>query len=288
MRLDGPRVAAPENVCSEEGRPGLGGEGWLIVGVLSGKTAIVTGGARGIGWGITQLFAREGAAVIMMGRTEATLARAERAIQKKGGRALGVVGDIAKSLDVERVMDRAVHEFGRIDILVANAGINPVTPILEISEDEFTQVVNTNFKGSFLCVQRAARRMVKQRGGGRIVIVGSVDGTAVVPGEAHYGPTKAALMQLTRVAAVELAPHGVYVNCISPGWVETDLVRDELNKPGRRNYWTAHIPAKRIGTPEDIAQAALFLSRDDVGSFMAGAVIAIDGGHSLVLHGMEV
>jgi NAD(P)-dependent dehydrogenase (short-subunit alcohol dehydrogenase family) len=237
---------------------------------------------------VTQLFAREGASVVMMGRNEMTLARAERAIRKKGWQAVGIAGDISKSADVERVMDLATHEYGRIDILVANAGINPVTPILKISEEEWDEVMNINFKGSFLCVQRAARRMVKQKGGGRIVIISSVDGTIVVPGEAHYGPTKAALMQLTRVAAVELAPHGIYVNCIAPGWVDTDLVREELKKPGRKKYWTEHIPAKRIGTIEDIAQGALFLSRDDVGEFMVGAVVAIDGGHSLVLHGMEV
>jgi NAD(P)-dependent dehydrogenase (short-subunit alcohol dehydrogenase family) len=258
------------------------------VNVLKGKIAVVTGGARGIGWGVTQLFAREAATVVMMGRNESTLAKAERAIRRRGGRAVGVVGDISKPADVERVMEFTKREFGRIDILVANAGINPVTPFLKISEEEWDEVVNINLKGTFLTVQRAARRMVKQRGGGRIVIVSSVDGSIVVPGEAHYGPTKAALVQLNRVAAVELAQYGVYVNCVTPGWVDTDLVQEELSKPGRRKYWSNDIPAKRIGTIEEIAQGVLFLSRDDVGKFMVGAVLAIDGGHSLLLHGMEV
>jgi glucose 1-dehydrogenase len=257
------------------------------VSVLKGKIAIVTGGARGIGWGVTQLFAREGGTVVMMGRTASTLARAEKAIARRGGRAVGIAGDISKPADVERVMEFTKHEFGRIDILVANAGINPVTPFLQIAEEEWDEVINTNLKGTFLCVQRAARRMVKQRKGGRIVIVSSVDGSVVVPGEAHYGPTKAALMQLNRVAAVELAKYGVYVNCVAPGWVDTDLVREELSKPGRKKYWMKDIPARKIGTVEEIAQGVLFLSRDDVGEFMVGAVLAIDGGHSLLLHGME-
>lgn len=258
------------------------------MGVLSGAVAVVTGGARGIGWGVTQLFAREGATVVMMGRETSTLARAQMAIEEERGRAVGVPGDISKPSDVERVMDFAIHEYGSIDILVANAGINPVTPFLQITEEEWDAVMNTNFKGTFLCVQRAARRMVKQKGGGRIVIISSVDGRIVVPGEAHYGPTKAALMHLTRVAAVELAQHNVFVNCVAPGWVDTDLVREELDRPGRRAFWTNDIPAKRIGTVEDIAQGVLFLSRPDAGKFMVGAVLDIDGGHSLVLHGMEV
>jgi NAD(P)-dependent dehydrogenase (short-subunit alcohol dehydrogenase family) len=258
------------------------------MGVLTGRTAIVTGGARGIGWGVSQLFAREGGTVIMMGRDQNTLAKAEKTITRSGGRAVGLAGDISKPPDVERVMEYAGQQYGQIDILVANAGINPVTPFLQISEEEWDEVVNTNLKGTFLSVQRAARRMVKQKSGGRIVIISSVDGGIVVPGEAHYGPTKAALIQLNRVAAVELARHGVYVNCVAPGWVDTDLVKEELSKPGRKEFWTNDIPAKRIGTVEDIAQVVLFLSRDDVGKFMVGAVVAVDGGHSLLLHGMEV
>lgn len=258
------------------------------MGLLDGKTAIVTGGGRGIGWGVTKLFASEGATVVMMGRDPRTLSAAEKGIAESGGKAVGISGNISKSADVERLMEYTAKEHGGIDILVANAGINPVTPFLEISEEEWDEVVDTNLKGTFLCVQRAARRMVSQPTGGRIVVVSSVDGRMVVPGEAHYGPTKAGLIQLTRVAAVELAKDGVYVNCVAPGWVDTDLVKEELSRPGRKAFWTNDIPAKRIGSIDEIAQAALFLSRDDVGNFTVGTVLSVDGGHSLVLHGMEV
>jgi NAD(P)-dependent dehydrogenase (short-subunit alcohol dehydrogenase family) len=254
------------------------------MGVLSNKVAIVTGGGRGIGWGISRLFAEEGATVVMVSRNSETLKKAEEAIKSKGGQAKGIPGDISCATDVQRVVDTTVSGFGHIDILIANAAINPVTPLLEITEEEWDAVMGINLKGSFLCVQRVARVMARQGHGGRIVIIASVDGQAVVPGEAHYGASKAGLIHFAHIAAVELVQHGIYVNTIAPGWVYTDLVKEELDKPDRLDYWLERIPAHRIGTIDEIAHAALFLSRDDVGDFTVGATLAIDGGQSL-LHG---
>jgi NAD(P)-dependent dehydrogenase (short-subunit alcohol dehydrogenase family) len=255
------------------------------MGVLNDKVAIVTGGGRGIGWGVTQLFSDEGATVVMMGRNPDTLHKAEKEIKSQGGNALGMPGDISKVEDVQHVVDSTVKAYGKIDILVANAGINPVTPFLEIPEEEWDACLNVNLKGSFLCIQRVGRVMAKA-GQGRIVVIGSVDGAVVVPGEAHYGASKAGLLHLSKIAAVELIRHGVYLNHIACGWVYTDLVKEELDQPERLEYWLSHIPAHRIGTIEELAQATLFLARDDVGNFTVGANLTIDGGAGLLMDGM--
>jgi NAD(P)-dependent dehydrogenase (short-subunit alcohol dehydrogenase family) len=253
--------------------------------LLANKVALVTGGGRGIGWGISRLFAQEGAKVVMMGRNPDTLKNAEADIKLKGGVGLGIAGDVSKSADVQMVVDTTVREFGHLDILVANAGINPVTQLLDMPEEEWDAVLNINLKGTFLCIQRAGRVMAQQKKG-RIIVIGSVDGQSVVPGEAHYGASKAALLHMSKIAAVELIQHGIYVNHIAPGWVYTDLVKEELDKPERMEYWLKHIPAHRIGTIDDIAQAALFFAREDTGQFTVGANITIDGGEGLLLEGM--
>jgi NAD(P)-dependent dehydrogenase (short-subunit alcohol dehydrogenase family) len=253
--------------------------------LLKDKVALVTGGGRGIGWGISRLFALEGAKIVMMGRNPDTLKKAEAEIKLEGGVALGIAGDISKSADVQQAVDAAVQEFGTLDILVANAGINPVTPILDISEEEWDSVININLRGTFLCIQRAGRVMAQNKKG-KIIVIGSVDGSRVVPGEAHYGASKAALLHMSKIAAVELIQHGIYVNHIAPGWVYTDLVKEELDKPERLEYWLKHIPAHRIGTLDDVAQAALFFAREDTGLFTIGANLTIDGGEGLLLEGM--
>lgn len=254
--------------------------------VLTEKVAIVTGGGRGIGWGVSRLFAQEGAKVIMMGRNLSTLEKAIQQIEVEGGQAFAVAGDISEVHDIQHLVDVTVKRFGRIDILVANAGINPVTPFLDIPLEEWTTVINTNLTGSFLCIQRVGKVMANQ-GSGRIVIIGSVDGQIVVPGEAHYGASKAGLLHLGKVAAVELVKYGIFVNIISCGWVYTDLVKDELDQPDRLEYWLEHIPAHRIATIEEIANAALFLARDDISNFIVGATLVMDGGASILMNGMN-
>jgi NAD(P)-dependent dehydrogenase (short-subunit alcohol dehydrogenase family) len=124
-----------------------------------------------------------------------------------------------------------------------------------------------------------------KNGGGRMVVITSVDGQIVVPGEGHYGASKAALMHLCRIAAVELIQHGIYVNSIAPGWVYTDLTKHELDVPEKRAYWQGNIPAHRVASIDEIAQAALFLARDDQSEFIVGASLVIDGGASLVMKG---
>lgn len=257
------------------------------MGTLDGKVALVTGGGRGIGWGISELFAREGARIVMIGRDAATLKKAGDKIIAQGGQALAVPGNISCEEDVEKVVSAAVDAFGRIDILVANAGINPVTPFLDIPLDEWKEVIDVNLTGTFLCIQRVGRVMARQ-GGGRVVIISSVDGQIVVPGEAHYGASKAALIHLGRIAAVELIKFGIYVNIIPCGWVYTDLVKDEIDQPERKEYWLKHIPAGRIATIEEIARATLFLARDDVSNFIVGATLVIDGGASILMNGMDL
>jgi NAD(P)-dependent dehydrogenase (short-subunit alcohol dehydrogenase family) len=256
------------------------------MGILDNKVALVTGGGRGIGWGISRLFAREGAQVVMVGRDPATLEKAVQKILERSGIAVGMPADISNPDDIQRVVDETEKRFGRIDILIANAGINPVNPFLEIPLDEWRSCIDTNLTGSFLCIQRAGRVMANH-GGGHIVIIASVDGQIVVPGEAHYGASKAALIHLGRIAAVELIKFGIYVNIIPCGWVDTDLVKEELEIPEKKEYWLNHIPAGRIATVDEIADAALFLARDDINKFVVGATLVMDGGASLLMNGMN-
>lgn len=255
--------------------------------ILKNKVAVITGGGRGIGWGISRCFAQEGAKIVMNGRDPQTLEKAQKLLQQDGCEVRIFSGDISNSGDVQALMDFAVEQFGRIDILVANAGINPVTPFLDISEKEWQDVIDVNLTGTFTCVQRAGRIM-KEQGGGRIIIISSVDGNIVVPGEAHYGVSKAGLNYLTKIAAVELIKYGIFVNAIPCGWVDTDLVKEELEDPQKKEYWLEHIPSHSIGTIDEIARVALFLAREDVASFMVGASIVVDGGASLLMNGMNL
>ena len=145
--------------------------------------------------------------------------------------------------------------------------------------------MDINLTGTFLCMQRVGRVMAKN-GGGRIVVITFVDGQIVVLGEGHYGACKAALMHLCRIAAVELIQHGIYVNSIAPGWVYTDLAKkNELDISEKRAYWQSNIPAQRVASVDEIAEAALFLARGDLSQFIVGASLVIDGGASLVMQG---
>jgi 3-oxoacyl-[acyl-carrier protein] reductase len=255
---------------------------------LNGKVALVTGGSRGIGKAICLTYAREGARVAVnytKGAREAEAVVAE--IKATGGQAIPVMADVSQRSQVKKMVEEVLGAFGRIDVLVNNAGILIPTNLMETSDEEWDRVMDVNLKGPFICMQEVAKTMIKQ-GGGRIISTSSISGLGCAPtGEGSYGCSKAGLIMLTSVAAQDLGPHGINVNCIAPGWIRTDMTAgksgtqaDEVNK---RKAGLAAV--RRIGEPKDIAEVALFLASDE-SSFITGQVVVADGGRvDFVSHG---
>lgn len=247
---------------------------------LKDKAAVITGAGRGIGLAISRRFAAEGAKVVLFQRNAEVLGKVTDELEEAGYRALAVAGDVSRKEDVANLFSKAMEEFGRVDIFVNNAGIYAESSLLEMSDEEWDSVLNVNLRGAFQCL-REAGRIMKAQGKGRIVVIASIDGLYCLPNQANYNASKAGLIHLTRSAAVELAPHGIVVNAIAPGWIYTDMTRGELDIQERRRYWEGRIPAGRVGTGEDIAEVALFLAREETG-FILGETIVVDGGQTLL------
>ena len=240
---------------------------------LSGRIALVTGGGRGIGRAIALELARAGADVAINYFDEPELAQATASeIEALGVRAIAVQGDVGNGEAVRRLMDETVASFGSIDILVNNAGVQTWTPFLDVTESEWDLVIRTNLKGCFLCTQAAARLMTN---GGVIVNIGSGCNKVPFPGLVAYTASKGGIEMLTKVAAVELAPRRVRVNCVAPGAVEVERTKLEVNDYA--GTWGAVTPLGRVGQPEDIARTVRFLASDE-GAFITGQTIWVDGG----------
>ncbi|HEV8633863.1 MAG TPA: 3-oxoacyl-ACP reductase family protein [Chloroflexota bacterium] len=251
-------------------------------GKLQGKSALVTGSRRGIGRAIALEFAREGANVAVngVGSQDAAEAVADEA-RKHGVKAIVSMGDVSKSADVKRIVDATAEAFGGIDLLVNNAGVESIVPFLELTEAEWERVTSINLKGEWLCAQAAARRMVEQRRGGAIINVGSVQAGMVLPGRTHYAPTKRGLEALTANMAAELAEHGIRVNCIHPGLIETDMTAWVMKDPQVLPVVLDKIAMKRAGRPDEIGRVAVFLASDDA-SYVTGQSLYVDGGFQIL------
>ena len=242
---------------------------------LGGKVALVTGADRGIGKGIATALARAGGRVAVNYHSEPELAAATTAeLRALGADAFAVRADVRSKADVTAMIAEVVERFGDLDVLVNNAGVQTWQPLLDVSEDEWDLVVDTNLKGSFLCTQAAARHMAT-RGGGSIVQIGSGCNKVPFPNLAAYTASKGGIEMLTRVAAVELGPLGIRVNCVAPGAVEIDRTREE--SPDYAARWSAITPLGRVGTPADIGQAVVFLASDE-SAFVTGQTLWVDGG----------
>jgi NAD(P)-dependent dehydrogenase (short-subunit alcohol dehydrogenase family) len=242
---------------------------------LEGRVALVTGGGRGIGKSIAIDLALAGCHVAVNYFVEPE--RAEQTVAELialGVDAIAVAGDVGVAADVHRMIDDVVGAFARLDVLVNNAGTQTWTPFLDVTEEEWDLVIRTNLKGSFLCTQAAARHMKDHRGG-VIVNIGSGCNKVPFPGLVAYTASKGGIEMLTKVSAVELAPHGIRVNCVAPGAVEVERTRQEL--PDYAGTWGRVTPLGRVGTPEDIARAVVFLAGDE-SSFITGQTLWVDGG----------
>ncbi|MGI0072659.1 MAG: SDR family NAD(P)-dependent oxidoreductase [Nitrosotalea sp.] len=243
---------------------------------FSGKVAIVTGGSRGIGKATAKLFAQEGANVVITARDQTRLETSAKELN-----VIGIAGDIKKSQDVENVVKKTVEKFGRIDILINNAGIFPeVKPLHEISEKEWNEVIDVNLTGQFRFTKAVIPHMMKN--GGCIINVSSDAGLKSFENfqADAYSASKAALILLTKAWAIEYAKHKIRINCVCLGVVETDMTQPFLRTEADRAITTADHPIGRIGIPDDVAQAILYLASED-SSWVTGAILPIDGGAAL-------
>jgi NAD(P)-dependent dehydrogenase (short-subunit alcohol dehydrogenase family) len=242
---------------------------------LQGRVALVTGAARGIGRGIAIELARAGCRVALndLGAAQ-PLADAAAEVRALGGDVMTVEADVADPGGVSTMIDAVVERFGRLDVLVNNAGVQTVGPLLDVTPADWDRVMATNAKGCFLCTQAAARHM-RTRKAGVIVNIGSGCCKVPFPELAAYSASKAAIDMFTKVAAIELGPLGIRVNCVAPGAVDIERTRQE--HPDYAGFWGRATPLRRVGVPQDIAQAVVFLATD-AGAFITGQTLWVDGG----------
>lgn len=246
--------------------------------MLNGKIAVVTGASRGIGKAIAMKFAQLGATVVINYNGSAQKAEeVKQSIIADGGRAVIKQCNVADYDACEAFIKEVIDQFGRIDILVNNAGITKDGLIMRMSEEDFTNVVDVNLKGTFHCIRFASRQMMKQRSG-RIINMSSVVGISGNAGQINYAASKAGVIGMTKSAAKELASRGITVNAIAPGYIETDMTNVLSDKVKEETM--KQIPLGRLGQTGDIAAATAFLASDEAG-YITGQVLAVDGGMAI-------
>ncbi len=247
---------------------------------LKGRVAIVTGGGAGLGKAIAHRLAEEGADVVI-GDTNETAAQAVVAqIEALGSRAAAVRTDVTRTSEIDALLERAMH-FGPVDILINNAGVEEITPLLEIPEEEWDRTLDTNLKGVFLCSQIVARAMIAEGRGGKIVNIGSIAGIMPPRKEPHYAASKGAVHTLTKQMALELAPHDITVNAVAPGVIKNGLsTHHSLADPQQAERIAQGIPLGRVGAPLDVSHAVLFLASGEA-DYITGVVLSVDGGFLL-------
>jgi len=241
---------------------------------LEDRVAIVTGSTRGIGRGIAQLMAREGALVVVNGRSTAAVERVAGEIREAGGRAIGVAADVSAAAEIAALVEHTLDRFGRIDVLLNNAGIYEIVPTLELSEAAWDRMLAVDLKGPFLCSQAVLPHMIRQRSGRIINIAsdGGKRGGSVTA--AHYCAAKAGLISLTKSLAREFAGYGITVNAVSPGLIRSDMGEAALRGVDRNHL---RIPLGRIGEPEDVAWAVVYLASAEA-AYITGEILDVNAG----------
>ncbi|HLC38729.1 MAG TPA: SDR family NAD(P)-dependent oxidoreductase [Patescibacteria group bacterium] len=250
---------------------------------LTGKTAIVTGGAMGIGLGITARLAEAGASVLIADLDENAANKSAQGLSTQGFKVRVVKTDVSNETEVNKMVQTAVQDFGGLDIIINNAGIYPQMPLAKMTKEDFDRVVAVNLRGVFLCTEAASKQMISQGRGGKIINITSID--ALHPsmvGLAHYDASKHGVWGFTKNAALELSQHKIWVNAIAPGGITTPGVSKMPPAPGvdMKKFmaaFLAKIPMHRMGDPDDIGKVALFLA-SDMSSYLTGEQIVVDGG----------
>ncbi|HXE08645.1 MAG TPA: SDR family NAD(P)-dependent oxidoreductase [Acidobacteriaceae bacterium] len=245
---------------------------------LKGKVAVVTGAGQGIGRGIAEVFAREGADVVVNdlsldARTEEVAGN----IRRLGRRALAIQGDVSKRADLERIFDEAWQQLGPVDILVNNAGIETIVPFTDLTDQQWEDVVHVNLKGGWMAAQILCKRLIAEKRKGSIVNIGSIQAGRVLPGRTHYAPSKLAIEALTRNMSAEVGPHGIRVNCVHPGLIDTPMTSWVMNDPEILPHVVGQISLGRTGKPCDIGKAVAFLASDEA-DYITGQSLYVDGG----------
>jgi 3-oxoacyl-[acyl-carrier protein] reductase len=265
-----------------------------MIGRLDGKTAIITGSSSGIGQGIARRFADEGASVVTNSRSLERAEATAKSIREAGNTAVAAEADVSEKADVEALVDAAIDEFGSLDVMVNNAGISHIDPVLEMPEEEWRRVIDVNLTGPFFGSQVAGERMAEGGDGGQIINISSIFGSIGVQGRAPYNASKGGLNNLTRNLAVELAEYDVGVNALAPGFIKTALDEqtreekegedgavDRSDRPWPRYGYEDEdirdrVPLDRFGSTEEMANCATFLAEGD--HYMTGEVMHADGG----------
>jgi NAD(P)-dependent dehydrogenase (short-subunit alcohol dehydrogenase family) len=243
--------------------------------LLAAKTALVTGAAKGIGKGIALQLATEGCDIAINDYRDAAGAEAVASeVRALGRKALVVLANVGDAAEVDGIFQAVFQQFPRLDILVNNAGVQTWKALLDLEEREWDRTIETNLKGCFLCTQRAARHM-KEQGGGRIINLGSGCNKVAFPKLVDYTASRGGVEMFTKVAAVELGPYGITVNCVAPGAIETERTRTEA--ADFAGTWANLTPLGRVGTPADVAKAVVFFAGDS-SAFITGQTIWVDGG----------
>jgi 3-oxoacyl-[acyl-carrier protein] reductase len=246
---------------------------------LAGKAALITGGSRGIGAAAVKMFAQAGADVVFnYQRNRGSAAQVEQEARKRGTRVESLKADLGRMAEAKKLVDYTVERLGHLDILVANAGIWNAedAPIEKMSEREWDEMVRVNLKSVYAVTHFAAAHMIARRAG-RIIVISSTAGQRGEAFHAHYAATKGAVISLVKSLSTELAPHNILVNCVAPGWVDTDMSKPVLETKGGWKFATSGIPLGRVGAPEEIAGPILFLA-SDLATFVTGEILNVNGG----------
>lgn len=253
---------------------------------LENKVAIVTGGGKGMGRSICRCFAREGARIVVADIDTTAANKLVDELRGKGASCLFVRTNVSKSKEVENMVKATLKEFGRIDILINNAGIISIAPVVDLQEKDWDKNMEVNAKGVFLCSRAVAKQMIKQGSGGKIVNTASRLGKIGVPRYSHYCASKAAVISFTQTLALELATYKINVNAVAPGVIDTDMLRWEWEFDRKARGMSlkeleeealATIPLRRLGTPEDVARVVVFLASKDA-DYLTGQSINVTGG----------
>jgi 3-oxoacyl-[acyl-carrier protein] reductase len=246
-----------------------------VKGPLDGKVAIITGGSRGIGAEVGARLAEDGAAVVVSGRDGERLQRTVREWETQGRAVLGVVADAASREDCERLVSTTKQQFGRIDVLVNNAGVTHDQLLVRMTDEDWDRVMEINLRSAFLMTRAVSKALVRQKSGGRIINISSTAGAMGNAGQVNYSAAKAGLIGFTKAAARELAHWSILVNAVAPGLIETDMTKDL--SAAAREALLAQVPLKRSGTAREVAEMVRFLAGDGA-TYVTGQVFHVNGG----------